>query len=74
MNDRKIVNRMIETIKQNGVPRESLKKLIKKIIIFEPNEIEIKHKKIYELPNDVFYDVLENGGILLITNCNNFLC
>ena len=56
----------IKKIYENGLSAEALKKLFVKIIIYEPNEITEKDMKDYNIPEEQYNELLNQGGYLFI--------
>lgn len=67
-NKEAIVCQTIEKLKKNGISKDDVRKLIKKIIVFEPNEIKEIHKKEYGLSDEIYNKILENGGLAVQLN------
>ena len=63
----KIVAKILEDIKKNGLTKEEISILFDKIIYFKPKEITKEEKDLYNI-DDMMYNVLdENGGLVFIT-------
>ena len=72
LNDREaIVYEAIENLKKNGISKDDLRKLIKKINVFEANEIKKVHKEEYGVSDSIYNEILEKGGVAVQLN---FLC
>ena len=63
-----IVYDAIENLKKNGLTKEDVRKLIKKITVFSPNEIKEEHKEEYGLSDEVYKEILEKGGLAVQLN------
>lgn len=66
MEPAKMYESCIKKIYENGLSAEALKKLFVKIIIYEPNEITEKDMKDYNIPEEQYNVLLNQGGYLFI--------
>jgi len=60
--------RITEQIKNAGVKNDTLLILFKQIIVFEPGEVNEVHLNNYELGENEFQSLSENGGVLFVQN------
>lgn len=63
-----IVNDAIENLKKNELTREDVRKLVKKITVFDPNEIMKEKKEEYGLSDEIYNKILEKGGVVVQLN------
>lgn len=69
LNDKeRIVYDAIENLKKNGITKEDLRKLIRRITVFCPNEIREENKEEYGVSDEVYNEILENGGLVFQLN------
>lgn len=62
-NKEKIIVKIIEDIKKNGLKKEELLMLFDKIVFFEKNEITKEEKDLYKLSDMMYNEFAKNGGL-----------
>jgi len=61
---------VIEQVKYEGINHQTLALLFKRIIIFDPGDINDGHINEYALPEEEWEYLFENGGVLFVQNFN----
>ncbi len=59
-----LIFKAIDDIKKNGLTKEELSRLFDKIVVFDPKEITRKQKEEYNLNDEMYKELYENGGLL----------
>ncbi len=59
-----LIFKAIEDIKKNGLTKEELSRLFDKIVVFNSKEITSEIKKEYNLNDEIYNKLYENGGLL----------
>ena len=59
-----LIFKAIDDIKKNGLTKEELSRLFDKIVVFDPKEIARKQKEEYNLNDEMYKELYENGGLL----------
>ena len=58
-----LIFKAIDDIKKNGLTKEELSRLFDKIVVFDPKEITKEQKEEYNLNNEMYKEIYENGGL-----------
>ena len=58
-----LIFKAIEDIKKNGLTKEELSRLFDKIVVFDPKEITKEQKEEYNLNDEMYKELYENGGL-----------
>ena len=58
-----LIFKAIEDIKKNGLTKEELSRLFDKIIVFDKQEITEDIKQEYNLTDEMYNELYENGGL-----------
>ena len=58
-----LIFKAIEDIKKNGLTKEELSRLFDKIVVFDKQEITEDIKQEYNLNDEMYRELYENGGI-----------
>ena len=58
-----LIFKAIDDIKKNGLTKEELSRLFDKIVVFDPKEITRKQKEEYNLNDEMYKELYENGGL-----------
>ena len=58
-----LIFKAIEDIKKNGLTKEELSRLFDKIIVFDKQEITEDIKQEYNLNDEMYKELYENGGL-----------
>ena len=58
-----LIFKAIEDIKKNGLTKEELSRLFDKIVVFDKQEITEDIKQEYNLNDEMYKELYENGGI-----------
>ena len=58
-----LIFKAIEDIKKNGLRKEELSRLFDKIIVFDKEEITEDIKQEYNLNDEMYKELYENGGL-----------
>ena len=56
-------SKKIEDIKKNGLTKEELSRLFDKIVVFDSKEITEEQKAEYNLTDEMYKELYENGGL-----------
>lgn len=59
-----LIFKAIDDIKKNGLTKEELSKLFNKIVVFDKHEITKDLKKEYNLNEEIYHKLYENGGLV----------
>ena len=62
-NKEDLIFKAIEDIKQNGLTKEELSRLFDKIVMFDKQEITEDIKQEYNLNDEIYNELYENGGL-----------
>ena len=62
-NKEDLIFKAIDDIKKNGLTKEELSRLFDKIIVFDPKEISKEQKEEYNLNDEMYNELYENGGL-----------
>ena len=79
-----LIFKAIDDIKKNGLTKEELSRLFDKIVVFDSKEITKEQKQEYNLNDEMYKELYENGGLAFhlkfmypqtitnrsVTNCN----
>ena len=63
-NKEDLIFKAIDDIKKNGLTKEELSRLFDKIVVFDPKEITKEQKQEYNLNDEMYKELYENGGLL----------
>ena len=63
-NKEDLISKVIDDIKKNGLRKEEISRLFDKIVVFSKEEITKKIKKEYNLDDEIYNELYENGGLL----------
>ena len=58
-----LIFKAIDDIKKNGLTKEELSRLFDKIVVFDPKEITKEQKEEYNLNDELYKELYENGGL-----------
>ena len=58
-----LIFKAIDDIKKNGLTKEELSRLFDKIVVFAPQEITKEQKEEYNLNEEMYKELYENGGL-----------
>ena len=58
-----LIFKAIDDIKKNGLTKEELSRLFDKIVVFDPQEITTTLQQEYNLTDEMYQKLYENGGI-----------
>ena len=58
-----LIFKAIDDIKKNGLTKEELSRLFDKIVVFDPKEITKEQKEEYNLNDEMYKELYENGGL-----------
>lgn len=58
-----LIFKAIDEIKKNGLTKEELSRLFDKIVVFDPQEITTTLKQEYNLNDEMYQELYENGGL-----------
>ncbi|MBS5857477.1 MAG: hypothetical protein KIC60_03135 [Clostridium sp.] len=58
-----LIFKAIDDIKKNGLTKEELSRLFDKIVVFDPKEITKEQKEKYNLNDEMYKELYENGGL-----------
>ncbi len=58
-----LIFKAIDDIKKNGLTKEELSRLFDKIVVFDPKEITKEQKQEYNLNDEMYNELYENGGL-----------
>ena len=58
-----LIFKAIDNIKKNGLTKEELSRLFDKIVVFDPQEITQTIKEEYNLTDEMYQELYENGGL-----------
>lgn len=58
-----MIFKAIDDIKKNGLTKEELSRLFDKIVVFDPQEITTEIKEEYNLNDEMYKELYENGGL-----------
>ncbi|MBR2289674.1 MAG: recombinase family protein [Clostridia bacterium] len=58
-----LIFKAIKDIKENGLTKEELSRLFDRIVVFDPHEITKEQKTEYNLNNEMYKELYENGGL-----------
>lgn len=58
-----LIFKAIDDIKKNGLTKEELSRLFDKIVVFYPKEITKEQKEKYNLNDEMYKELYENGGL-----------
>lgn len=64
--DRSKFNTIITKFKENGLTRETTTEIIDKIIVFDEHEIKEEDKIVFNLTDERFNQIYDNGGIIIL--------
>lgn len=70
-NKEKVIYEEIENIISNGLTKEELSKIFDRIIVYDKGEISQKEKEKYNLKDEIYQEILQEGGIII---CLKFKC
>lgn len=59
---------IMNTIKTNGIKRETAHEMINKIIVFDEKEITLEDKNEFNISDERFDRVYQNGGVIIVYN------
>ena len=59
-----LIFKAINDIKKNGLTKEELSRLFDKIVVFDKQEITEDIKQEYNLNDEMYNELYENGGLL----------
>ena len=62
-NKEDLIFKAIDDIKKNGLTKEELSRLFDKIVVFAPKEITKEQKEEYNLNDEMYKELYENGGL-----------
>ena len=58
-----LIFKAIDDIKKNGLTKEELSRIFDKIVVFDSKEITKEQKKEYNLNDEIYKELYENGGL-----------
>ena len=58
-----LIFKAIDDIKKNGLTKEELSRLFDKIVVFDKQEITPETKEEYNLNDEMYKELYENGGL-----------
>ena len=58
-----LIFKAIDDIKKNGLTKEELSRLFDKIVVFDPQEITTTVQQEYNLNDEMYQELYENGGL-----------
>ena len=58
-----LIFKAIEDIKKNGLTKDELSRLFDKIVVFDSKEITEEQKEEYNLNDEIYNELYENGGL-----------
>lgn len=60
------IDDMFKEISKGNLTKHQISKIINKIIVFDKKEITKEQKTMYNINNDIYDEVWENGGVILL--------
>lgn len=65
------IDELIDEMLENGFTKRGLNSIIDKIIIYDENEITLQDKEKYNIDDELFENITNNGGVVIISKFTN---